>query len=300
MNIEKLVEKLQDNRIQFLLDQPMSKYTTFCVGGVAPIIITPESVDEIKLSLEFCKDVGKPFILGKGSNILVKDDELEYPVILIGKKFSGINKTSQTSLEVLAGTSLNSFCSFARDNHLGGLAFAYGIPGTVGGAIYMNAGAYGGEVKDFITSVTYMTDSGEVITKKGDELEFAYRHSFFSGKNFVILSAVFELAPQNKEDVTKEMVEFAQQRRDKQPLNFPSAGSTFKRPTGHFAGALIEQCGLKGHSVGGATVSEKHAGFIVNSNNATASDIITLIEKVTTIVKRETGVLLEPEVQILP
>jgi len=230
-----------------------------------------------------------------GSNILAPDDGVEELII----------KYSETSLSVenglicaKAGARLSDVCRFARDNELSGLEFAFGIPGSIGGAVYMNAGAYGGEMKDVVRSVEYIDSDGVPHTLEKEQLEFSYRHSFFSGKGYIITSVLLELACADKDEITKKMNDFLSRRKEKQPLDFPSAGSTFKRPIGEYASALIDECGLKGRTVGGAEVSEKHAGFVINKGGATNKDVLGLIEIITEIVKEKKGIELEAEVEI--
>ncbi len=295
--IDTLASELGANSIKYLLDVPLKRYNTFGVGGSACILITPEDTQQIQKSVELCKaHCGDYFVLGRGSNLLISDSGICCPVILISDNLSDISIDSGNIITVSAGTKLSALCKFARDNKLSGLEFAYGIPGTVGGGVYMNAGAYGGELRDVILSVDYISDDGEIITLSNSELDFSYRHSFFCGKKHIILSARLGLRYGDKDSISEKMSDVMARRKDKQPLEYGSAGSTFKRPEGAFAGALIEQCGLKGARIGGAMVSEKHAGFIINYDNATATDIEQLIEKVQSVVKSETGYTLETEV----
>ena len=287
-----IIDLLNELKIPYKTAQPLSKYTTFKIGGTADVIAFPETAEQ---AAELMKaDIPKR-ILGLGSNILAPDDGVEELII----------KYSETSLSVenglicaKAGARLSDVCRFARDNELSGLEFAFGIPGSIGGAVYMNAGAYGGEMKDVVRSVEYIDSDGVPHTLEKEQLEFSYRHSFFSGKGYIITSVLLELACADKDEITKKMNDFLSRRKEKQPLDFPSAGSTFKRPIGEYASALIDECGLKGRTVGGAEVSEKHAGFVINKGGATNKDVLGLIEIITEIVKEKKGIELEAEVEI--
>lgn len=292
---------LLEQHITFTENEPMGRHTTFGVGGAVPFFIEPTSEGQIAVLQTAAATLGiQLFCLGRGSNLLVADSGLPFAVLHMGEDFSGIRQKSDTVLRVLSGTKLNALCSSAANSGLAGLEFAYGIPGSVGGGIYMNAGAYGGELCSVIRSVSFIDEQGERQRLLRDQLEFCYRHSYFTGKNCVILSAEVELTPGDKGKIQQKMEEYMQRRRDKQPLEYGSAGSTFKRPSGAFAGALIEQCGLKGFTIGGAQVSEKHAGFVINRGEATAADIHAVMQHVQTTVHRETGYTLEPEIRILP
>lgn len=295
-----LMTFLDGHAIPYKKNEPMAKHTTFLVGGAAPVFIEPTSAKQITDVQRKCTWLNLPlFTLGRGSNLLVGDDTLPMAVLHLGDNFA---KTvcEKNALHVAAGTKLSQVCTFARDNSLAGLEFAFGIPGTLGGAIYMNAGAYGGEMCSVVKSVTFLNEQGDLETLENADLEFSYRHSYFTGKKCIILSAILELYVGEKERISALMEDYMSRRRDKQPLEYGSAGSTFKRPDGAYASALIDQCKLKGRSVGGAQVSEKHAGFIINRGGATAADIHTLIQIVQETVKNEKGYTLEPEVMILP
>lgn len=279
---------------------PMSKYTTFRVGGPADLLIEPNGEDALADLLKACREEGvSPLVIGRGSNLLVPDEGLPDVVLHLGDAFSGITALSDDVLRAEAGATVIGLCRFALEQSLGGLEFAFGIPGSVGGAIYMNAGAYGGEVGDSVVSVRHMDRDGNIGTWTAEEAGLSYRHSNYMGTDLIILSADFRLAKDDPTIIKAKMDDFMQRRRDKQPLEYGSAGSTFKRPEGYFAGALIEQSGLKGASVGGAQVSEKHAGFVINKDHATAKDILDLMTLVRETVQRDHGVTLEPEVRIL-
>ncbi|MBR5246810.1 MAG: UDP-N-acetylmuramate dehydrogenase [Clostridia bacterium] len=279
---------------------PMKKYTSFKCGGNASLLITPTSSDSLQKIISYCytKNI-KPLIIGNGSNLLVTDNGINNIVIKIGSKMSQIELIDETTIFCEAGASLKSLCMFALENSLSGLEFAYGIPGTLGGAVYMNAGAYGGEMKDVLFSCKHIDENGNVGEIEQNELNLRYRGSAYTDNGCTVVSAIMKLKKAEKTDIKGAMDDKLQRRKDKQPLEYPSAGSTFKRPEGYFAGALIEESGLKGYTVGGAQVSEKHAGFVINKNNATATDIITLIKDVQKIVFENSGIMLETEVKII-
>ena len=281
-------------------DAPMKKYTSFRCGGNASVLVIPDCVETLKKIIDFCnlKSV-KPLIIGNGSNLLVSDNGINGVVIKIGSDISKIELLDETTIRCEAGASLKSLCMFALENSLSGLEFAYGIPGSLGGAVYMNAGAYGGEMKDVLVSTTHIDSNGEFGELTQENLKLVYRGSAYTDNDYTIVSAVMKLKKADKKDIKEAMDDKLQKRKDKQPLEYGSAGSTFKRPTGYFAGALIEQSGLKGYTVGGAQVSEKHAGFVINKDNATATDVINLIRDVQKIVYEKHGVKLETEVKII-
>lgn len=279
---------------------PMSKYTSFKAGGTAALLITPVSVSSLREIILFCKENEIPyFILGNGSNVLVRDEGFDGAVIHLGAALSKITLKDENTIVVEAGASLKSICMFALEHSLAGLEFAYGIPGTLGGAVYMNAGAYGGEMKDVLKSVSHIDCDGELGLSEKENLDLSYRHSAYSDNGFTVTSAEIELQKGNYDEIKAKMNELMSKRRSKQPIEYPSAGSTFKRPEGYFAGSLIEECGLKGKCIGGAEVSTKHAGFIINKNKATATDILDLIKFVQDTVFEKHGVQLEPEVKII-
>ncbi len=279
---------------------PMSKYTSFKCGGNASLLIIPDSIGGTKMIIDFCREKGvEPLVIGNGSNLLITDGGINGVVIKIGSKLSKIELLDETTIYCEAGASLKSLCMFALENSLSGLEFAYGIPGTLGGAVYMNAGAYGGEMKDVLFSVNHIDENGEFGTLEKDELDLNYRHSAYTKNGYTILSAILKLKKGKKTEIKETMDLNLRRRKEKQPLEYGSAGSTFKRPEGYFAGALIEQSGLKGYTVGGAQVSEKHAGFVINKNSATATDVITLIHDVQDKVYEKFGVKLETEVKII-
>ena len=281
-------------------DAPMKKYTSFRCGGNARVLVIPDSIETLKKTIDFCNlNSVKPLIIGNGSNLLVTDNGINGVVIKIGSDISKIELLDETTIRCEAGASLKSLCIFALENSLSGLEFAYGIPGTLGGAVYMNAGAYGGEMKDVLVSTTHIDSNGEFGELTQENLELIYRGSAYTDNGYTIVSAIMKLKKADKKDIKEAMDDKLQKRKDKQPLEYGSAGSTFKRPTGYFAGALIEQSGLKGYTVGGAQVSEKHAGFVINKDNATSTDVINLIRDVQRIVYEKHGVMLETEVKII-
>ena len=281
---------------EFLENQTMAEYTTFKVGGTAKRLYKVYSVDGLKEVLDICGDE-KPIIIGNGSNLLVSDKGLEPPVIVIGNGFDKITVEGET-ITAEAGALLSKVAKAAMENDLEGAEFASGIPGSIGGAIYMNAGAYGGEIKNIVKSVDVIKD-GELITLSGDDMDFGYRHSRAMEDDMIIVSVVFSLAKGDRSEIVAKMNDFNSRRRDKQPLEYPSAGSTFKRPEGYFAGKLIMDSGLAGYRVGGAMVSPKHCGFVINYENATATDVYELILHVQEVVNEKFGVMLEPEVKLI-
>lgn len=277
----------------------MKNYTSFKVGGPAELFLSPENAGQTAKLVRFCEKEEIPvFVLGKGSNLLVSDRGIKGAVIYTSKQ-CGISLTDENTVRAQSGASLAQLCTFALENSLSGLEFAYGIPGTVGGAVFMNAGAYGGEMKDVLLNSEYVSTDGTSGELDNEAMELSYRHSAYENSNLVITAASVRLAPADRNEIKSTMNDILARRKEKQPLEYPSAGSTFKRPEGNFAGALIEQCGLKGVSVGGAQVSEKHAGFIINRGGATAADILSLIKHVQARVKAQTGVSLETEIRLI-
>ena len=281
-----------------LTNEPMSAHTTFRTGGPAKEYYKIETIDGLKQVLELLGDRrDEMLILGNGSNLLVSEKGIDIPVIDMRTATDKI-EIDGTTVKAGAGAVLSKVSSEAAEAGLTGLEFAFGIPGTVGGAVYMNAGAYGGEIQNICTSVNVFMN-GEVKTIPGSEMEFAYRYSRAMREKMVILSAEFKLEEGDKYDIKKTIEELTARRRQKQPLEYPSAGSTFKRPEGYFAGKLIMDSGLAGEKVGGAMVSPKHCGFIINYDNATSDDIYGLIKRVQNVVKEKFGVNLEPEVKLI-
>lgn len=299
--LERLAQTLRTGRPELELreHEPMSRHTTFRIGGPARLMALPRDRKAAAAAVRAAAELGiRPFFLGNGSNLLVADRGYEGFIV----KLTGLDQTRVVNrrLRAESGISLARLAMAAWGCGLTGLEFAHGIPGTLGGGVAMNAGAYGGEMSQVLTAVTFLDEAGQVITLPAQECALTYRHSLFTDHpERLILEAEFELAQGVPTLIKIRMDELAQKRRAKQPLDQPSAGSTFKRPEGHFAAALIEQCGLKGLSVGGAQVSEKHAGFVVNRGGATAEDVLRLMEQVRERVLRDTGVELEPEVKLL-
>ncbi|MGN0801907.1 MAG: UDP-N-acetylmuramate dehydrogenase [Candidatus Faecivicinus sp.] len=282
---------------QLLCNEPMSRHTTFRVGGPADLMYFPESEAQLCRAISAAKEHGIPaLVMGNGSNMIVRDGGIRGLVIVLGERFAQIDVDGEC-LTAQAGASLARVAATAQTASLAGLEFASGIPGSLGGGCAMNAGAYGGQISDVLTEARVYLD-GEIRTLTRDEMEMGYRSTLPLKVGGIVLSAKFQLHRDDAEAILSRMKALNARRREKQPLNFPSAGSVFKRPEGYFAGSLIEQCGLKGRAVGGAQVSTKHAGFIVNTGNATAADVLELIDQVQHEVFRRFGVRLETEVRI--
>jgi UDP-N-acetylmuramate dehydrogenase len=283
---------------EVLLNEPMKNHTTFRIGGPAEFFIQPDQTQLVQ-ALSLAKNYGVPVtIVGNGSNLLVGDGGIRGLVAEIGRGMSRISVDGH-QIHAEAGALLARLANTAEQSGLGGLEFAAGIPGSVGGAVVMNAGAYDGEMKDVLCEATVLTPEGSILTLSKDELELSYRHSCILEKDYIVLSAVFLLEKRDKKLIRTRMEELRDRRIQKQPLEYPSAGSTFKRPEGFFAGKLIMDAGLRGYRVGDAQVSEKHCGFVINRGNATASDVLRLIEEVRHTVKERFGVELEPEVRMI-
>lgn len=285
--------------LKWIADEPMAKHTSFRIGGPAKRMAFPETREQLVLLTGFLQEAGiTPLLIGNGTNLLVADEGLDTVVIDTSDKLSHIELTGEGEITADAGVSLAKLAVFAWKHGLTGLEFAHGIPGTLGGGIVMNAGAYGGELKDVVTEVTALYPDGvRVLTPA--ELDLSYRHSVFSSGDGIVLGAKLRLEQGDADSIKARMDDLMARRKASQPLELPSAGSTFKRPTGYYAGPLIEGCGLKGCRVGGAEVSRKHAGFVVNAGGATCADVLALIEKVQKTVYDAHGVMLEPEVKII-
>ena len=282
-----------------LIDEPMSRHTTFRVGGPADFFVTPKAKEEVRDVISICKEAGMPYyIIGNGSNLLVSDAGYRGVIVQIYKEMNEV-KVEGDLVKAQAGALLSGIAAKALGAELSGFEFASGIPGTIGGACVMNAGAYGGEMKDVLESVTALTGEGKIIELGRNELELGYRTSVIAKKGYIVLGAVLKLERGDGEKIKTYMDELKEKRVTKQPLEYPSAGSTFKRPEGYFAGKLIEDAGLRGFQVGGAQVSEKHCGFVINRDHATAADIMELMRQVQIRVKENSGVDLEPEVKRL-
>lgn len=282
-----------------LLEEPMKRHTTFRIGGPAEVFVMPGNLEEMQRILEICRTEDLPyFILGNGSNLLVSDRGYRGVVIQLDRNFGEV-KVEGTEIHASAGALLSTIAVAARRASLTGFEFAGGIPGTLGGAVVMNAGAYGGEMKDVLRKVMVMDQNGKVFEIPAEELQMGYRTSIIKTAGYIVLGAVLSLKEGNLEEIKMLTRKLSEQRTSKQPLEYPSAGSTFKRPEGYFAGKLIMDSGLRGYRVGGAQVSEKHCGFVINTGDATAEDVCGLMKHVTETVYAKFGVTLEPEVKFL-
>ena len=287
------------SRDQVRKEEPMSRHTTFRVGGAAEYFVMP-AISQVSDVLALCRQYDMPLtVIGNGSNLLVADSGLRGVVLELGKAASGIRLLDGEDLAVQAGTLLSETAAFAAKNGLSGMEFAAGIPGSMGGAVVMNAGAYGGEMKDILSAVRVLTMEGEIRVHPADELDLSYRHSRMMDEQEIVLEAKLNLTQGSEVVIRARMDELRKRRVDKQPLEYPSAGSTFKRPEGYFAGKLIEDAGLRGFRVGDAQVSEKHCGFVINRGAATAAQILELMQRVQKRVRETSGVDLEPEVRLL-
>lgn len=294
--VNRIIEMARALGCTVLEQEPMARHTTFHIGGPARLMVEVHTPEALAKLYSTCKNEGIPcFVLGNGSNLLVNDEGYDGVMLHLSE---GLSKVTREGNDIVAGAGakLTALANFARNNGLAGLEFSFGIPGSVGGAAYMNAGAYGGEMKDVLVSCDIVTAQGELKTLTAEEMDLSYRHSALMQNESIVTAIRVRLTPDDKEAITARMNDYMGRRKDKQPLEYPSAGSTFKRPTGYFAGALIQQCGLKGCTVGGAQVSEKHAGFVINKGGATAKDVLDLIAHIQKTVKDETGVSLECEV----
>lgn len=283
-------------KIEYRENEAMALHTSFKIGGAADLFLKPKTSEELCALVVEAKRKNLPFfILGNGSNLLVSDKGIEGAVICT-TAMNGLRMVGENEIFAEAGATLAALCRFARDHALSGLEFAYGIPGSVGGALYMNAGAYGGDMSMVVTSAQSITVTGELVTRSAGELGLGYRKSIFEENGEIITGVTLRLKKGNPEEITEAMDTFMGKRKASQPLEYPSAGSTFKRPTGYFAAALIDGCGLKGLTVGGAQVSEKHAGFVINRSGATCEDVLALVREIQKIVKEREKVDLETEI----
>ena len=296
--LKKLEEIVDCNNVKF--NEPMKKYTTMKVGGPCDAIVFPENIDEIKEVIKFCKTENmKYYVIGNGSNLLVRDEGIHAIIIKIGNKFSKISVENDV-VTVLAGATMPLVSQYAKNNSLSGFEFACGIPGTIGGGIKMNAGAYGSEISDVLETVTFMDENQNIKTITNKECDFGYRKSIFiNNPNYIILSATFKFKHDEKEKKKKKMKVNSEARREKQPLEYPNFGSVFKRPEGYFVGKLVSDSGLRGYTIGGAQVSTKHTGFIVNIGNATCQDVLDLIKYIQDTVYKKFNVKLHPEVIVI-
>ena len=286
-------------KIAMLFSEPMTKHTSFRIGGPAEVMAFPKSVGELKNLLSFAAHADCNYmILGAGTNVLAPDEGIPGLVICLKDSIDGIERLDDNRIRVFAGVTMTRAAVFAAKQNLGGLEFAHGIPGTVGGGVYMNAGAYGGEISQVCESVDVLTKYGELITYSCADMQFSYRHSRLENEGGIIISAVFALTERPEAEIRNQMQTLMKRRSESQPLDLPSAGSAFKRPIGGYAAALIDQAGLKGFRIGNAGVSEKHAGFVVNLGGATANEVKELLKSVSDIVFEKSGIQLEPEVRI--
>ncbi len=299
--LEGLIEILREKHPQLVLRQgeKMSAHTTFKIGGQAALMAFPTTTEELIFCCETARGLGiQTEVIGRGSNLLVADEGVDVFVVST-TSLDHVTQTAPQEITAGAGILLAKLANFAAQQNLGGLVFAHGIPGSLGGAVTMNGGAYGGEMKDVVKSVRCLTPEGNLIEILGSDAQFAYRHSIFCDENLVITDVTLTLPQGDCDDLQQQMAVLSAKRRNSQPLEYPSGGSMFKRPQGYYAAALIDQCGLKGFAVGGAQVSEKHAGFVVNRGGATCSDVLALVAEVQRRVLDATGVALEMEVKIL-
>ena len=298
-NIENIYKFADSLACETKLDEPMKKHTSFKIGGNAAVYIKVDSLSKLCKFVRECKLTDtKYFLLGNGSNILVDDNGMDCAVIKLDGDFKEIRMIDSETVYCGAGATLAALCKFALNNSLSGLEFAWGIPGSVGGAAFMNAGAYGGEMKDVLYKCEHIDKNGDIGFLEYDDLKLSYRHSAYYDNGAIITGLYLKLKKGEKSEIKEKMDDLIGRRRAKQPLEYPSAGSTFKRPEGYFAGALIEQCNLKGKSVGGAQVSEKHAGFVINKGGATCKDVLDLCKYCSDKVMEETGVKLEMEIRV--
>jgi len=285
----------------FLLEnEPMAKYTSFQFGGPADVLAEPKNTQEIVRLVQYAKHSGLPYlVIGKGSNLIVRDGGIRGLVIVLSDQYSRMELLGKTRIKAEAGARLIALARYAYEQGLSGLEFASGIPGSLGGAVAMDAGAYGGEMKQVVQQVTALNQQGQIVCLSNEEMNFSYRHSAVLEQQLIVLSTELELTEKYPTEIKAQMDELSAKRRSKQPLQYPSAGSVFKRPPGKFAGTLIEQAGLKGYRIGDAQVSELHAGFIINLGHATAAEVLQLIKHIQETVLRQSGVMLEPEIHII-
>lgn len=298
--LKQLVLYAEQNHCEYAVNELMSRHTSMKVGGRADFVIFPNTAETVAGVVKICKEAGLPLtVLGNGSNLLVSDAGLRGVVMILGTDFSHTQYCGDGLFHAQAGASLTRLCRLACQHGMTGLEFAFGIPGSVGGAAFMNAGAYGGEMKDILFKCRHVTPDGRVEELSAEEMELSYRHSAYYHNGCIITDVFVQLEPGDSKQIKEKMDELMNRRKLKQPLEYPSAGSTFKRPEGCFAGTLIEACGLKGKRIGGAQVSEKHAGFLINAGGATCQDILDLAAFVEQAVYQEKGVKLEMEIRVL-
>ena len=286
--------------LTYLKEEPMSRHTSFRIGGPARRLALPEQGEQLVLLMSFAREAGTtPLVVGNGTNLLITDGDVDRIVVQMGERMADVARTDATHLRAGAGIPLARLAQAALGYGLAGLEFAHGIPGSLGGAVSMNAGAYGGEMKDVVVSTRYLDHDLNLCEVVGAAHDFGYRHSVFSDTDCVVLGSTLALTPGDPAEIRARMLDLSERRRSRQPLDLPSAGSTFKRPAGGYAAALIDAAGLKGYAVGGAQVSEKHAGFVVNRGGATFDDVLRLMDHIRSEVLRTSGVELEPEVKII-
>lgn len=294
---QKMADFLPEYELKF--DEPMRRHTSFRIGGGAEVMTFPKTREELADILKICRELNeKPAILGAGTNVLAPDEGIRGVVVCLKDCLAGMERLDENRIRVMSGMTMTRAAAFAANHGLSGMEFAHGIPGTVGGGVYMNAGAYGGEIKDIAESVEIMDLDGNIRTLTNEEMTFSYRHSILEETDAIVLSATFRLEQAEADAVKAKMRELQAKRSASQPLDLPSAGSAFKRPAQGYAAALIDQAGLKGYTVGGAAISAKHAGFAVNLGEATAADVKVLLAQVSDIVYERSGIRLEPEVRI--
>ena len=299
--LNRIIDLAKKLNIEYLENEPMSLHTTFKIGGNARLIVMPKSEEDISALIRACNENNIRFmVVGNGSNMLVSDNGINACVILLGKDFSDVYLIDETTVFAQAGAQLMKVCRIALENGLSGLEFAYGIPGSCGGAAFMNAGAYGGEMKDVLYKCSHIDKNGNKGFLENGDLKLSYRHSAYYENECIVTGLYMKLQKGNKEEIKAKMEDLLGRRKAKQPLEYPSAGSTFKRPSipNCYAGALIEECGLKGFSVGGAQVSEKHAGFVINRGGATCEDVLGLCRHISQTVEKEKGIKLEMEIRV--
>ncbi len=295
----RIIELCKKIGCEYAENEPMSRHTTFKIGGNAGLVVYPESEKQISEIVKACKASGiRLLAVGNGSNLLVDDKGIDACVMILDEHFSEIRLVDEETVFAAAGAMLIKLCRFAYKNGLSGLEFAYGIPGSCGGAAFMNAGAYGGEMKDVLYKCSHIDSDGNTGYLENDDLKLSYRHSAYYDNGCVITGLYLKLKKADKSEIKEKMDDLISRRRAKQPLEYPSAGSTFKRPEGYYAGALIQECGLKGRSVGGARISEKHAGFVINTGGATCSDVLELCRICSDTVYEKKGVRLEMEIRV--
>lgn len=285
--------------IELRMAEPLAKHTSFRIGGAAEVMAFPKSREELAKIYTACGELGiSPRLLGAGTNVLAPDEGVDGLVICLKDCMDGMERLDETRIRCMAGVTMSRAAVYAAGLGLGGMEFAHGIPGTIGGGVYMNAGAYGGEIAQVCTQVEIMEPDGSFKTVSGEEAGFSYRHSSFQERGCVILGATFALTPGEESEIRARMQDLMQRRRTSQPLDLPSAGSAFKRPVGGYAAALIDQAGLRGFTVGNAGVSQKHCGFVVNLGGATAADVKEVLAQVAERVREASGISLEPEIRI--